>query len=184
MTTAYLLARQGKSVVVLDSGPVAGGQTRRTTAHLSNAIDDRYTEIERLHGTTGARLAAGSHTAAIDVIEAVATWERIDCDFERLDGFLFAPPGESAGPLDREREAAHRAGLTGVERVARAPLDGYDTGPCLRFPRQAQFHPLKYLGGLAGAVVREGGRLFTGSHVTSIEGGTPARVTTGAGPAS
>src|SRR4051794_40829406 len=68
MTTAYLLAREGKSVVVLDDGPIAGGQTQRTTAHLSNAIDDRYFEIERLHGTGGARLAAESHTAAIDRI--------------------------------------------------------------------------------------------------------------------
>src|SRR3954466_12045870 len=66
MTTAYLLARRGKSVVVLDDGPVGGGATARTTAHLSNAIDDRYVEIERLHGDRGARLAAESHTAAID----------------------------------------------------------------------------------------------------------------------
>src|SRR5437762_1964841 len=70
MTTAYLLAREGKSVVVLDDGPIAGGQTQRTTAHLSNAIDDRYLEMERLHGGQGARLAAESHTAAIDRIEA------------------------------------------------------------------------------------------------------------------
>src|SRR5919109_455332 len=89
MTTAYLLAREGKAVVVLDDGPVGGGQTQRTTAHLSNAIDDRYFEIERLHGEHGARLAAESHTAAIDRIEASVREERIDCDFERLDGFLF-----------------------------------------------------------------------------------------------
>src|SRR5436309_184540 len=71
MTTAYLLAREGKSVVVLDDGPVGGGQTRRTTAHLSNAVDDRYTEIERLHAPEGARLRADCHTAAIDRIGAI-----------------------------------------------------------------------------------------------------------------
>jgi len=38
-TTAYLLAREGRSVVVLDDGPLAGGQSQRTTAHLSNALD-------------------------------------------------------------------------------------------------------------------------------------------------
>src|SRR3954453_19808227 len=89
MTTAYLLARQGKAVVVLDDGPIAGGQTQRTTAHLSNALDDRYFEIERLHGEGGARLAADSHTAAIDRIEAIARGEQLACDFERLDGYLF-----------------------------------------------------------------------------------------------
>src|SRR4051812_42374642 len=71
LSTAYLLAKAGKAVLVLDDGPVGGGQTGRTTAHLSNAIDDRYTEIERLHGREGARLAAQSHTAAIDRIKDV-----------------------------------------------------------------------------------------------------------------
>ena len=50
LTTAYLLARQGKSVIVLDHGDIGSGETGRTTAHLSNVIDDRYTEMERLHG--------------------------------------------------------------------------------------------------------------------------------------
>ncbi len=72
LSTAYLLAREGLSVVVLDDGPVGGGQTGRTTAHLSNAIDDRYLEVERVHGVEGARLAAESHTAAIDRIESIA----------------------------------------------------------------------------------------------------------------
>src|ERR687890_248022 len=87
LTTAYLLAREGKSVVVLDDGPIAGGETGRTTAHLSNALDDRYVELERLHGQEGARLAAESHTAAIERIAAIVARERIDCGFERLDGY-------------------------------------------------------------------------------------------------
>src|SRR6059058_5972880 len=61
MTTAYLLAREGRSVVVLDDGPIAGGQTRRTTAHLSNALDDRYYKLEAIHGEEVMRLAAESH---------------------------------------------------------------------------------------------------------------------------
>ena len=91
LTTAYLLAREGKSVVVLDDGAVAGGETARTTAHLVNALDDRYYELERLHGERGSRLAAESHTAAIDRIESIVKDEGIECEFERLDGYLFAP---------------------------------------------------------------------------------------------
>src|SRR4051812_37191429 len=71
MTTAYLLTQAGKSVLILDDGPLAGGVTEVTTAHLSNAIDDRYFEIERLHGEGGAQLTAQSHTAAIDRIAAI-----------------------------------------------------------------------------------------------------------------
>src|SRR4029450_8093127 len=64
MTTAYLLLQEGRSVVVLDDGPIGGGQTQRTTAHLSNAIDDGYARIERPHGREAARRARQRHARA------------------------------------------------------------------------------------------------------------------------
>src|SRR3954466_11534362 len=91
LTRTYLLAREGVKVVVLDDGPLCGGETGRTTAHLANEIDDSYQKIESLHGRDGARLAAESHTAAIDLIERIVQEENINCDFVRLDGFLFNP---------------------------------------------------------------------------------------------
>jgi glycine/D-amino acid oxidase-like deaminating enzyme/nitrite reductase/ring-hydroxylating ferredoxin subunit len=178
LTTAYLLGRAGKSVVVIDDGPIVSGETERTTAHLVTALDDRYFELERLHGAKGARLAAESHGAAIDQIERIVQEEKIDCDFERLSGYLFVPPGESSEILERELAAARRAGLSGLEIIQRAPIDSFDTGPALRFPRQAQFHPLKYLAALAGAIVRNGGRIYSQTHATKIEGGEPARIET------
>src|SRR5947199_532641 len=100
--TAYLLASEGRSVVVVDDGPIGGGETSRTTAHLVNALDDRYFEIESMHGAKGAQLAAASHTAAIDRIEAIVAREHIQCDFERLNGYLFVPPGEATDVLEKE----------------------------------------------------------------------------------
>jgi glycine/D-amino acid oxidase-like deaminating enzyme/nitrite reductase/ring-hydroxylating ferredoxin subunit len=180
MTTAYLLAQAGKQVVVLEDGAIGGGETGRTTAHLSNALDDRYRVLERLHSAEGARLAASSHTAAIDRIEEIVRGERIDCGFQRLDGYLFVPPGESPDILDAELEAARRAGVVGVERVKRAPLESFDTGPCLRFPRQGQFHPLSYLSGLHRALERAGGKVFGKTHVSGVDAGPPARIDTDA----
>jgi glycine/D-amino acid oxidase-like deaminating enzyme/nitrite reductase/ring-hydroxylating ferredoxin subunit len=181
MTTAYLLTRAGKAVIVLDDGHIGGGMTERTTAHLCNAIDDRYFEIEHLHGEKGAMLVAESHTAAIDRIEAIVVEEGIACEFERLDGYLFVPPDDSKDVLERELKAAHRAGLTDVDHVGRAPIDGFDTGMCLRFPRQAQFHPMKYLDGLKHAIERNGGHIFTETHAGKIEGGANARVEANSG---
>lgn len=182
LTTAYLLARARRSVVLIGDGPVAGGQTQCTTAHLSNAIDDRYVEVEKVHGVEGSQRVAESHTAAIDRIEQIARDEAIECDFLRVDGYLFLAPEQSADLLDRELAAAHRAGLTAVELAPRAPLSSFDTGRCLRFPRQAQFHPLKYMAGLARAFVENGGRIYGDTHASKIEGGTRARVATSAGP--
>jgi glycine/D-amino acid oxidase-like deaminating enzyme/nitrite reductase/ring-hydroxylating ferredoxin subunit len=180
LTTAYLLAREGRSVAVLEDGPLAGGETSRTTAHLC-IPDEGFDELEHLHGEEGARLAVESHLAAVDRIEAIVRDEAIACDFERLDAFLFMPPGEPLSDLDTELAAAHRLGLTGVEKVERAPIKDFDTRAALRFPRQAQFHPLKYLAGLVRALERDGALLFSGTRAQTFEGGTNARVVTGEG---
>ena len=181
LTTAYLLAKSGKRVIVVDDGPTAGGETCRTTAHLVSAVDDRFYHLEHLHGRDAARLTAESHAAAIDRVEQIVRDERISCDFARLDGYLFVPPGDHVRQLDRELEAAHRAGLTDVTRVERAPVSSFDTGPALRFPRQAQFHVLKYLNGVADAAIRAGAQIFNGTHVDAIAGGRDARAETSRG---
>ena len=169
LTTAYHLTRAGKRVVVLDDGPVAGGETGRTTAHLTAALDDFYQEIEKMHGEGGARIAASSHTAAVNRIEQIVMAEAIDCDFERVDGYYFLGGGDPATLLDDELEAAHRAGLVDLERLERVPGLSFDSGPALRFPQQAQFHILKYLAGLPAAITRDGGRIFCDSHVEDLE---------------
>ena len=182
LSTAYLLGREGRSVVVLDDGLIGGGMTGRTTAHLTNAFDDRYVEMEKVHGGEASRLTAESHTAAIQKISEIVSSENIDCGFEWLDGFLFATTPEEVDLLHDELAAAHRAGLVDVQKVARAPRDSFDTGVALRFPRQAQFHPLHYMDGVARAIKRDGGRLFGQTHATKIQGGSDARVETSHGP--
>ena len=164
---AYWLSREGKEVCVLEAGSIGSGESGRTTAHLSNAIDDRYFEIERLHGQRAARVCADSHTAAIAALEQIAREEQIDCEFTRLDGYLFMPPGESEDVIYKELAAAHRAGLHTVERTLQVPA--FDSGPALRFPDQAQFHPLKFVDGAARAIEARGGRIFTNTRVDDIE---------------
>src|SRR5688572_6546670 len=180
LTTAYLLMRKGRSVLVLDDGPIGHGQTARTTAHLMGWIDDHYTELERMHGADGARLAAASHRAAIEAIESIVQQEAIDCDFARLDGYLFPHSQDDAKDLQQELEAALRAGVE-AEMVAQAPLGARPTGPAIRFPRQGQFHPLKYLAGLARALAKNGQRIHTGEHVEKVEGGEPCTLTLASG---
>jgi glycine/D-amino acid oxidase-like deaminating enzyme/nitrite reductase/ring-hydroxylating ferredoxin subunit len=173
LTTAYLLAKEGKSVAVLDDGPVASGQTGRTSAHLASAIDDRFTEVQKLHGPEGSKLAYESHAAAIDRIEKIIAEEKIDCDFRRLDAYLFSVPSDPPDLLDRELEAAIRVGFKDVKKFERIILCGYETGPCLRFPRQARFQPLKYLSALAKAFEKHGGKIYTGCRVKDVQGADP-----------
>ena len=182
ITTAWLLAQEGKSVVVLEASSVGGGETSRTTAHLTTSLDTPYHKLETLHGENGARLAAQSHAAAIERIAGIVASEEIKCNFERLKGYLTLAPGDSSDILAKELEAAHRAGLNQVARLHQSPLKPSNPAPCLCFPAQAQFHPLKYLSALALGIEKKGGRIFTGTHAEKFEHGEPCRVTTTAGP--
>jgi glycine/D-amino acid oxidase-like deaminating enzyme/nitrite reductase/ring-hydroxylating ferredoxin subunit len=175
LSIAYALAGEGLSVVVVDDGAVGSGETGRTSAHLTNAVDDHYQVLESLHGEAVARAIADSHTAAIDRIESIVAAESIDCGFERIPGYLFPAPDEAPDFLLKELGAALKAGLR-VEIVPRAPIPMFETGPALMFPDQAQFHPMRYLSHLADAVIRKGGRIFT-AHAKDIEGGAHPQVT-------
>ena len=182
LTTAYLLTREGKKVILLDDGPTAGGETARTTAHLVYYNDDGMAEVEKLHGTDGLRIATESHRAAVDKIEAITRQAEIDCDFYRVNGYLFITPGgQGMDFLKGEMDAAHRVGLKDAHFVDRAPLPGFDTGKCLCYPNQGQFHPLKYFAGLARAIQSNGGEIYNHTHAASIKGGKPATVETSQG---
>lgn len=173
LTSAYLLARAGKSVLVLDEKPVGGGESGRTSAHLASAIDDRFVTIENNLGLEASMIQYESHAAAIDRIEQMCREESIDCDFARLDGYLFVADGDDPLLLAKECDAARRAGFTDVGLLDRAPITGLRAGSCLRFPRQARFHPLKYLFGLSRALEKLGVRIFCGKRVCDLAGDGP-----------
>jgi glycine/D-amino acid oxidase-like deaminating enzyme/nitrite reductase/ring-hydroxylating ferredoxin subunit len=168
LTTAYLLSKSAKKVAVIEDGYIGSGETGRTTAHITHALDDRYYNLEEKHGLDGARNAANSHTAAIDLIESIINEEKINCDFERLDGFLFLDPTDRIESLNKELKATHRAGIVTTEILEKAPLQSFDTGPCIRFPNQAQFQPLKYLKGIQNSIIKNGGQIFTEIHAQEV----------------
>lgn len=181
LSVAWHLLREGRRVVVLDDGPIGGGETGRTTAHLATACDDWWHEVERRHGPDTARAVADSFRAGVDAIEAIVRAEGIDCDFVRLDGWWFPASPDDVSLLERERDAAHRLGFPDWSLVADWPLAGRFGGAALRAPQQAQFHILRYLAGLADAVERQGGIVRTGTRVTEFHDGDPAHVRTDAG---
>jgi len=177
LTAAYLLRREGHDVQVVDAFDMGAGETGRTTAHLTAVLDDRFVTLEKLFGTKGVQLAAASHRAAIDTIERIVREAEIDCDFERVDGLLFASGAEQVDLLNREGGAALNAGFTDLVAVDSLRLPGVRFhGPALRFPRQAQFHVGKYLQGLARDFTARGGHIEIGVKAVGVEEGEIATV--------
>lgn len=167
VTTAYCLAKAGKRIVLIDDGNIASGETGRTTAHLVSAIDDRFANLEFVFGEEDAKLIAESHKAAVQFIEDTVREERIQCDFERVDGYLFLHPSDKPENLKKEFEAARRCGLEVSEMDHIPGMPSYPGG-AIRFSNQAQFHPLKYIRGLCDVIVRLGGKIYTQTHASEI----------------
>ena len=167
ISTAYELSQRGKSVIVIDRKRIAGGMTARTSAHLAPLCDDLISEMKKVKGAEAARLFYESQAAAIDRIEAVQKSEGIDCDFRRLDGFLFQGREMPAGIIDQELDAVREVGAP-VHRLVGVPLNGCEGRQVLRYPRQATFHPLKYLAGLAKACHERGVTFFADSPVVEV----------------
>lgn len=170
ISVAYNLLKSGRKVVIFEDGFLGSGETGRTTAHLVNALDDFYSDIEKYHGEEGARLAAESHTEAINFIERIVQEEGIDCDFKRLDGYLFLHPSDTIETLQKEHKATNKAGVQ-TTLLDHTPGLNSAPAPCLHYKNQAQFHILKYLKGMADAIIRMGGEIYTETHVTGIKDG-------------
>jgi len=176
LTAAYLLSKQGKSVVLVEARVLGGGQTGRTTAHIMRWYDDYYYKVESMHGTEKMKQVADSYDKAIEFISNVVKEEGIECDFEHLDGYLFphatgesSQPTSSSSALRKELDAALRAGVQGVKMTDLG--GGAEVGgirEALLFPDCAEFNPLKYLNGLATAITDTyGGRIYEGTAVVT-----------------
>jgi glycine/D-amino acid oxidase-like deaminating enzyme/nitrite reductase/ring-hydroxylating ferredoxin subunit len=167
LTTAYKLLKAGKKVVLVEDGFIGSGETGRTTAHLSCALDERYYSLENTFGEEAAKLVAESHTAAIDEIEKIVASLGIDCSFKRVNGYLFLHENDKEETLDKEFEATQRAGLS-TNLLGRTPGIKDELLRCVAFSNQAQFHVLHYLKGLADAVISLGGIIYTESRAADI----------------
>ena len=91
LTAAYLLARSGLRVVVVERERIGAGETGNTSAHLTQITDLRLSDLAGRFGRDGARLAWEGGGVAIDLIESIVEREGIDCDFARVPGWLCAP---------------------------------------------------------------------------------------------
>ncbi|MBK9401160.1 MAG: FAD-dependent oxidoreductase [Bacteroidetes bacterium] len=168
LTTAYCLAKEGRQVILVEDGNIGSGETGRTTAHLTCALDDRYFELEKTFDQPTAKLAAQSHSAAIEWIANTVKDNNIECNFQRVSGYLFSHPSDTTETLQEEYKATQRAGLP-TEMLNTIPSISPDQVKwCIKFPNQAQFHIMKYMSGLAEAIIQLGGKIYTQSKAENI----------------
>ncbi len=178
ITAALLLAEAGKKVAVLEGRRIGSGVSERSTAHVTEAVDTRYTELESRDADL-ARAVRESSRAASELIARLAQACEGNAGFRRVPGYLFSEdPGETDA-LRSEAAAARRAGAT-VE-LGEVPLP-IARGAGVRFEGQAELDPVAYVNGLAQRAQRASAHLFEESLVVGLDCGDRVRLELEHGP--
>ena len=124
-------------------------------------------ENDENQGQEATKLFCDSQAAAVDRIEDIQKREGIDCDFRRLDGWLFQGRDMPTNVIDQELEAVRSVGAP-VHRLVGVPLNNCEIRHVLKYPRQATFHPRKYLAGVAEVCRHNGANFFRDTTVEAI----------------
>jgi glycine/D-amino acid oxidase-like deaminating enzyme/nitrite reductase/ring-hydroxylating ferredoxin subunit len=166
ITAALILQKTGKKCIVAEANKLLFGTTSGTTAHLNTFFDATYPEIESGFGAEAAKQVAKAGKSALHTIKSMIAEYEIDCDFEEKEGYLFS---------ENEKETKDLAKILKSSQEANVIVDETDTNGlpipfehALKFPKQAQFHPTKYVTQLAAAYQQLGGVLLEDTLIRSV----------------
>lgn len=178
--SAYLLAKAGKKVVLVEKNVLGSGATAMTTAFLTEMIDTDVTDLIKIHGLSKTRTIFHSHEHAIDLVEKIVREENIDCAFKRCSNFIFARFEKDNDTIEEEYEAMKSVGLD-VRLLESTDIPGFVHGKMIEVRNQASFHPIRFLNAVAERAKMHGARIFEHTHATKLHSTSPVKIETDKG---
>ena len=176
VTTARMLKDRGLRVALVEARGIGEEVTGKSTAKITSQHNITLTIVEKKFGEKGARLYAEANEAGVGAIRRLAREHRIDCNLEGKPAFAYTNDEAEVGRIEAEVEAARRFGLpAALTRDTGLP---FPVLAAMRWDDQAQFHPVKYVKGLAATLPGDGCQVFEGSRVIDWD---PRRIATGQG---
>jgi glycine/D-amino acid oxidase-like deaminating enzyme/nitrite reductase/ring-hydroxylating ferredoxin subunit len=179
VTSAALLKAAGLTVALLEARRVAEGVTGYTTAKLTSLHRLVYADLVARHGAENARLYAEANEAAIQKVASLRSERGIDCDFEWADAFTYAEDARGAEAIREEVRVARELGLP-ADLVTATELP-FPVAAAVRLPRQARFHPRKYLLALAASIPGDGSAVYEETMATAVSDSRAPEVATARG---
>lgn len=143
---AYLLTQAGVETVLVEAKKLCSGVTGNTTAKITAQHGLVYHKLLRRFGEEKTKQYLLANQAALERYRELC--QTIDCDFQTRDSFIYSRDDEAL--LEEELEALRRLGY-GAQLARKLPLP-FDVAGAVCFPRQAQFHPLKFLSAVAAGL--------------------------------
>lgn len=154
---AYQLRVAGVDCVLLEADRICGGVTGNTTAKITSQHGAIYHKLMRRYGVEGARQYLSANENALAKYRALCA--DIDCDFQEKDAFVYSVNDPRV--IEKELWALDVIGYPATyEKELSLP---FSTSGAVRFPRQAQFHPLKF-----AYAISKGIRIFENTKVLEL----------------
>jgi len=140
---AQALQTAGVNCVVAEADRIGHGITKNTTAKITSQHGLCYSRLVSQFGHD----AAGLYLQANE--QAFARYRQLcaglDCDWKDTENFIYSTADQKK--LEEELDALKSLGYP-AELIENLPLP-FPTVGAVKFPHQAQFHPLKFLCGIA-----------------------------------
>jgi glycine/D-amino acid oxidase-like deaminating enzyme len=174
LLTAWQLQRSGLDVAIVEKNKIIENTTGNTTAKLTSQHNLIYDFLIKKHGKEAAQAFADANQQAISDIRQLSEELNIDCDFEPGDTYVYTEREDKLEAITKEVEAAKSLGLpASFETEIELPLQ---IKGAIKFANQAQFHPRKFLLGIADKLIENGAKIYEQTEVTGIEPGTTPKL--------
>jgi glycine/D-amino acid oxidase-like deaminating enzyme/nitrite reductase/ring-hydroxylating ferredoxin subunit len=177
VTAALALAARGTRVALLEADHVGAGVSGHTTAKLSSLHGLTYARLRQRHGGEVASAYAAANETGIAIIRGHVEREAIECSLRTRDNYTYTERADQVEAIEAEAEAAGASGLA-ASLVDECDLP-FPIRAAVRVEGQAEFHPHRYLIGLARAAEAAGARLFEHTRAVAL-GGSGLRCENGA----
>jgi glycine/D-amino acid oxidase-like deaminating enzyme len=176
LLSAYVLAKAGKKVILLEKDRLLHGATGSTTAFITSSIDTDTSDLIDMFGKEDAKKILESHQDATDLIEKIIKEEKISCEFMRCSNYAYANDRKEYKALEKEQAALKS--LSMGDSLSKTTKLGFEHAGVLISKKQAKYHPLMFLTGLLPVLEKMGVEIYEKTEVTDIEGENPVTVTT------
>lgn len=140
---AYQLQQAGIDYALVEADRICSGITKNTTAKITSQHGLIYHKIAKRYGIDAARLYLEANERALAQYRSLC--ENIDCDFSEQSNYVYTL--DDPRVLERELKVLQTIGAD-AKLAGTLPLP-FAVAGAVCFPRQAQFHPLKFLGELS-----------------------------------
>ena len=140
---AYFLHQAGVDYLLLEAETVGSGITQNTTAKLTSQHGLLYHQLKRVHGLEAARSYLEANQAALAQYRHLC--QEMDCDFQEQDAYVYSL--DRRDKLEQELDTLRALDFP-AELALQLPLP-FPVAGAVRFPHQAQFHPLKFRAALS-----------------------------------